>query len=46
MGLPIGGLEAPRRDVRIDLGRRKVLVAEQLLDDAQVGPAVEEVRRE
>ena len=46
MGLPIGGLEAAGRDVRVDLGRRQALVAEQLLDDAQVGAAVEQVRRE
>src|SRR3954447_5956569 len=46
MGLPICSLEAPGRDVRVDLGRREVLVAEQLLDDAEVGAAVEQVRRE
>src|SRR6476619_8175107 len=46
MGVAIGGCEAPRRDVRIDLGRRQVLVTEQLLDDAQVGATVEEMRRE
>ena len=44
--LPIGGLEPAGRDVGVDLGRREVLVAEQLLDDAQVRAAVEQVRRE
>jgi hypothetical protein len=37
---------AARRDVRVDLGRREVLVAEQLLHDAEVGAAIKEVRRE
>ena len=46
MGLPIGGLQATGRDVGVDLGRRQVLVAEQLLDDAQVGAAVEQMGRE
>ena len=46
MGLPIGGLQAARRDVGVDLGRGQVLVAEQLLDDPQVGAAVEQVGRE
>src|SRR5947207_5767910 len=46
MGLPIGGLEASRRHVRVDLRRREVLVTEELLDDAQVGAAVEQMRGE
>ena len=41
-----GLAQATRRDVGVDLGRGQVLVAEQLLDDAQVRPAVEQVRRE
>ena len=32
--------------MRIDLGSRQALVAEQLLDDAQVGTALEQVCRE
>ena len=46
MGAAVGGPEAGRRDVRVDLRRREALVAEQLLDDAQVRAAVEQVRRE
>src|SRR5256885_16685249 len=46
MGAAIRRAEAGRRHVRIDLGRREALVAEQLLDDAQVRAALEEVRRE
>ena len=46
MGLPIGSLESTGRDVRVDLGRRQVLVAQQLLDHSQVGAAVEQVRGE
>src|SRR6186713_3041278 len=46
MGLPIRGLEAPGRDVRVDLGGGEVLVPQQLLDDAQVGSTVKEVCRE
>ena len=34
------------RDVRVELGRREVCVAEHLLDAAQVGAALEQVRRE
>ena len=37
---------ACRRDMGVDLGRREALVAEQLLDDPQVGAAVEQVGRE
>jgi len=32
--------------MRVDLGRREALVAQQLLDDPQVGAALEQVRRE
>ena len=46
MGVAVGGRQATGRHVRVDLGRREVLVAEQLLDDAQVRAAVEQVRRE
>ena len=46
MGVAVGRAEPGRRDVRVDLRRREALVAEQLLDDAQVGAAVEQVGRE
>ncbi len=46
VGLPIGGLEPTWRHVGVDLGRRQVLVTEQLLDDPQVRTAVEQMRRE
>ena len=42
----VGGPEAGRRDVRVDLGRGQARVAQQLLDDPQVGAAVEQVRGE
>ena len=42
----VRGAEASRRHVRVDLRRGQALVPEQLLDDAQVRPAVEEVRGE
>ena len=44
--LPIGRPEPRRRHVGVDLRRREALVTEQLLDDAQVRAAVEQVRRE
>ena len=43
MGGAIRGPQPRRRDVRVDLGRRQAAVPEQLLDDPQVRPAVEEV---
>jgi hypothetical protein len=46
MGLSICGLEATRRDMGVDLRRREVLVAEQLLHDAEVGAPIKEMRRE
>ena len=46
MGAPIGGPQARRRDVGVDLRRREALVPEQLLDDAEIGAALEEVRGE
>ena len=46
MGVPVRGGQPAGRDVRVDLGRREVLVAQQLLDDTQVGATVEQVRRE
>ena len=39
-------LEAFLENVRVDLSRRDVGMAEELLDRAQVGAAVEEVARE
>ena len=42
----IGRPQAGRRDVRVDLGRGQALVTEQLLDDAQVGAPIEQVRCE
>jgi hypothetical protein len=33
-------------DVRINLGRRKVAVSEQHLNDAQIRPVIQQVRRE
>jgi hypothetical protein len=38
--------EAAAVDVRVDLRRRERAVAEELLDHAQVGAALEQVRRE
>ena len=38
--------QATRVDVAVDLCRRERCVAEEFLDDAQVGAALEEVRRE
>ena len=46
MGPSVDAAQAARRDVRVDLRRRQVGVAEELLDDPQVGAAVEEVRGE
>ena len=46
VGGAIRGPQPRRRDVGVDLGRREAAVPEQLLDDPQVGPAVEEVGRE
>ena len=46
MRLAIDGPQTCRRDMRVDLGRREALVAEQLLHDAQIGAAIEQVRRE
>lgn len=43
MRLLEGGPQPVDRDVRVDLGGRHGLVAEQLLDAAQVGAAVEQV---
>jgi len=46
MGVVVGLLEARGRQVRVDLRRRERLVAEKLLDAAQVRPVVEHVRGE
>src|SRR3954463_867487 len=43
--LAIGGGEASRRNVRVDLGGGQVLVAEELLEEPQTRASVEEVRR-
>lgn len=43
--LLVGLLYVGRRDVRVDLCGRQVLVAEEFLDDPQVGTAIEKVRR-
>ena len=42
----VGLAPAPVGDVRVDLGRREVGVAEHLLDAAEVGAALEQVGRE
>ena len=44
MGLAVDVLEAGLGDVGVNLGRRKAFVTQQLLDDPQVGAALEEVR--
>jgi hypothetical protein len=46
MGLRVRGPHMVLRDVRVDLGRTQVRVAQHRLDRAQVGPAAEQVRRE
>jgi hypothetical protein len=46
MGLFVDRPETLDGDVRVDLRRREVRVPEQLLDGAEIGAAVEEVRRE
>ena len=46
MRIPVRRLEAPGGNVRVDLCGREVLVTEQLLDDPEVGAAVQEVRGE
>src|SRR3990167_7997793 len=46
VGLVIDLLQPLGRDVRVDLRRREARVAQQLLDAAQIGPAVKQMRRE
>ena len=46
VGCPVARAEAPGAHVRVDLRRREAGVAEQLLDDAQVRAALEQVRGE
>ena len=46
MGAVVDAAEALRVDVAVDLRRRERAVAEELLDRAQVGAALEQVRRE
>ena len=40
MGLVVHLLESGLRDVGVDLGRRETLVTQELLDHAQVRPAL------
>lgn len=42
----VGLAEAIGRDVGVDLRRRDVSVAEHFLDRTQVGPVIEQMRRE
>ena len=44
MGRLVDGPEAVAGQVGVDLGRREIGVAEQLLHGTQVGPAFEQVR--
>ena len=46
MGLPVGIDQLGGVDVRVALRRAEPRVAQQLLDDAQVSAALEQVRRE
>ena len=46
MGLAVGLQELPQVEMRIFLGRRQALVAEELLDDAEVCAPAQEVRSE
>lgn len=46
MCLSIRGLQSPGRHVRVDLGGREVRVAKELLHNAEVGAAVEQMRCE
>src|SRR6516164_10760782 len=43
VGLAVAGLEPLDRDMRVDLGRRRGGMAEDLLHAAQVGAALEQV---
>ena len=45
MGLGMHGLEALDRDVRVDLGRRELRMAQDLLQVADVGAGVVHQRR-
>ena len=45
MGAKVELTPTPVADVRVELRRREVRVAEHLLDAAQVGAALEQVRR-
>jgi hypothetical protein len=45
MVLLVQRLQSLARDVRINLGGRDVGVSQQELDDTQIRPAVQEVRR-
>ena len=46
MGVAVGISQAARRDMRVDLRRREVLMAQQFLDDTEVRPTVQQVRGE
>lgn len=46
MSLLVGFAQACCTDVRVDLRRHKTLVAKQLLNAADVSPAIEQVGRE
>src|SRR5947207_2530714 len=46
MGSLVRGAQSRRRDMGIDLCRRQALVAQQLLNDPQVGAPVEQMRGE
>ena len=46
MRLLVSFLHSPSADVGVDLRRRQTLVAEQFLNAAQVGAAIEQVRCE
>ena len=45
MSPTVHALQSRLGDVGVELGRRETLVTEQLLDDAQVRPPFEQVRR-
>ncbi len=46
MCLLVGRPQSGRRNVGVDLGGGEALVAEELLDNAKVRPALEEMRSE
>src|SRR5919112_2833363 len=46
MRAAVGRPKPSRRNMGVDLGGGEAFVAEQLLDHAEIGPALEQVRRE